>query len=808
MSTQRSSYWPLAILIVGALALIVALPTSWKPWAPKFLKPEVHLGLDLAGGTQLDFRIDESDIVARKQKIDDEINALKKETSNQQVVAKQVELQSLELQHTNIVEAIRNVLERRINSLGVSEATITPSYFGTEKHLLVECPGIIDVNRCIATVGKTIRLEFKEEYQGSPEEYENGIRAKANTVFKAVTQGTGSLQVYGQDLSSTLGVSYFDSRPMFVSDLKRNLAPLAKRKTTDPAFKVEDTIQTVGQNAQGQPEIQEIKGIYIAKLLQEPKPAERTLENPPDALAELQKRSPSDMTLEEKNRVEESSLSPELKQAFTSMELGSVQVVSLGQDAGTLYLSGKVPGMEEMTASHILVQYKGAVRADAGVTRTKDQALARANDLKKRLTAGESVATLAKAESDGPSKGQAGSLGVLRPNVMVPAFDKVAFTLTQGQISDVVETPFGYHIIRADQAVHTSPSTISYTLLRIKGANALDKAKALVDQVQKGEVKRTENQVVMRAIFFSLVPTGWRDTTLNGERFLAASVSADPVTNIPVVQIQFDEEGGKMFQELTKRNIDKRIAIFVGGDLVSAPTVQAEIAGGNAVITGSSTLQEAQTLAQDLNTGAIPAPIYLSGQSTIEATLGASALHQSVKAAVIGMLILFVMMLVLYRALGLMANVALMFYVILLVAALKLPLLLISNTTIVLTLAGIAGIILSMGMAVDANILAFERTKEELRKGKSLKTSIDTGFKRAWPSVRDGNSSTLITCAILFIIGTSIIRGFSITLAMGIFISLFTAMIVSRWLALKVASSPLGERLELFGVRKDEVKKE
>jgi preprotein translocase subunit SecD len=326
-------------------------------------------------------------------------------------------------------------------------------------------------------------------------------------------------------------------------------------------------------------------------------------------------------------------------------------------------------------------------------------------------------------------------------------------------------------------------------------------AQAAIDQVEKSQVMKDDEQIVVRSLFFSMEPTGWKDTALNGQRFRSAAVTADPVTNIPVVQIQFDEEGGKMFQELTKRNVGKRIAIFVGGDLVSAPTVQGEIAGGTAVITGSRTFEEAQALATDLNTGAIPAPIYLSGQTTIEATLGASALQQSIFAAAVGLVILCLFLIVIYRVLGIVAGLALLLYVVFLIAATKLPILLISRQHIVLTLAGIAGMILSMGMAVDANVLAFERIKEELKKGKMFRTAVDTGFRKAWPSVRDGNMSTLITCAILFTIGTSIIRGFAITLAIGIGISLFTAIVVSRFFARKVAETPLAHRPELFGVK-------
>ena len=804
-SEQRSSFWPIVTLIVAVLCLIIALPNTWKPWAPKFLKPELHLGLDLAGGTQLDFRVSEDEIAAREKELQTKIDTLKSQgRDNKDVLAAQFELRNVQLQHQNIVEAIRAVLERRINSLGVSEATITPSYFGSEKHLLVECPGIIDVNRCIATVGKTIQLEFKEEFSGATIGFEQKIREKADAVYRSVTTGTGNLQVYGQDLSSTLGVSYFDVRPVFVGSLPKGLEVLAHRTTKDPVLKAESTIQTTVQNAQGQQEIKEIKGIYLAQVLMNPSPALRTLTDPHEAMLALQKTL-TGATIDAKSEQDITLASPkEITNALRTMTIGATQVFPLDADTvGILYLSGRTEGAQQMTASHILLQYKGAERADASVTRTKEEARSLAGDLKRQLDGGAAFNTLARSRSDGPSKQKSGSLGVITRGQIADAFDATAFALSQGQISPVVETPFGFHIIRADKAASVSGAKVTYDFLRFKGDTV--KAKDLAGKVDTGQITRPENQMVTRILFFSLEPTGWKDTDLNGRRFRSAAVSFDPLTNIPVVQIQFDDEGGKLFQQLTKRNVNKRIAIFVGGELVSAPVVNGEIIGGNAIITGSRTVEEAQTLATDLNTGAIPAPIYLSGQTTVEATLGANALDQSIPAAAVGLLILCLFLIFIYRLLGIMASLALIFYVLLLLASTKLPIGLISNQYVVLTLAGIAGIILSMGMAVDANVLAFERVKEELRKGKLYRTAVDTGFRKAWPSVRDGNTSTLITCAILFTIGTSIIRGFAVTLAIGIFISLFTAIVVSRWLCRRIANSPLAERLELFGVKKSEM---
>lgn len=797
-SNRRSFPWTPIVIVIAALALVVALPDGWKTWAPSFLKPQIRLGLDLAGGTQLDFRISEDEINARIKTLEDEISVLKEGGSTEDLQQKEYELMNIRRQHEKIVEAIRLVLERRVNSLGVSEATITPSYFGSEKHLLVECPGIIDVNDCIETVGKTIQLEFKEEFSGSETEYAAKVRAEAEIVYKAVTTGTGSLQVYGQDYSNKLGVRYVDTEPIFVSSLPKDMQFIANRSPESPAVKVETSVPVTAQDENGQMILTEQQGIFLVQVLESKKPVPRPLSDPPMAFDELKKTTPGS-SLEQQSDAKMTSAPAAIRPVLETMAIGSQQAVSFGSGAvGIVYLAGRTDGTEEMTASHILVQYAGSLRAEESVTRTKEEAKARAEDISRRLTAGAVFDTIARTESDGPSKEKAGSIGLLRKGVMGEAFDAVAFTLETGEVSEVTETPFGFHIIRADTAAALSDTTVTYSLLRLE--DNLTTAQELIKKIENGEVTRMEDQIVLRRLFFSLAPTGWQDTALNGQRFRTASVTVDDITGVPVVQIQFDAEGGKLFQELTKRNIGKQIAIFVGGQPVSAPTVQDEIAGGNAIITGSRTFEEAQQLAQDLNTGAIPAPIHLSGQSTVEATLGASALSQSVKAAAIGLLILCFFLILIYRLLGVFASLSLLLYVILMLAAMKLPLFLITKEHVVLSLAGIAGIILSMGMAVDANVLVFERIKEELRRGKLLETAVELGFRKAWPSVRDGNTSTLLTCAILFVIGTSIIRGFAITLSIGILISLFTTMIVTKWLCRKLVMSPLAQRGDLIGI--------
>ncbi|MCF7836837.1 protein translocase subunit SecD [Candidatus Gracilibacteria bacterium] len=249
-----------------------------------------------------------------------------------------------------------------------------------------------------------------------------------------------------------------------------------------------------------------------------------------------------------------------------------------------------------------------------------------------------------------------------------------------------------------------------------------------------------------------------------------------------------DSAGVDLFAEITKRNLHKPIAIFLDGfsiidtngdgvinefDPAYAPVVQSEIINGQAVISGLKSYEEANELVQNLNTGAIPAPVKLSGQFTVGATLGEEALTTSLEAGILGLFAVAIFMMLFYRLPGIIASLALTIYGILLVFAFQV-------FGVVLTLAGVAGVILSIGMAVDANILIFERMKEELKLGKSLARSVEDGFDRAWTSIRDSNVSSLITCAILFWFGSSIIQGFALTLAVGILLSMFSAITVSR----------------------------
>ncbi len=788
-------------VLVTAFVLIVALPDNLKAgWAPSFLKPGFHLGLDLAGGTQLDFRISESEMQEQLDEIDAELKKLESEgEGGERSTQLRIERAAILDQQQNLVEAIRVVLERRINGLGVSEATITPSYIGGEKHLLVECPGVINVQECIDTVGKTIRLEFKEEFTEATAEYIQTIYAKVDAAEKRIRGSGVSLSVIGQDAESDLGVGYQPDHWYFRDALPQGLEAMWNKQASTGISRINGSIVVPVQNEQGQQVAQTMSGVFLVEVLTPRTQTGRVIQEAPVAFGVLAKAGTGATQEVKKDVTLDAPLSAGLIGALRTMKAGDLQVVDNDNDsASVVFLRLFTAGRQQVDVSHILVGYKGANAVGADVTRTKEEALAKAEDLKKQIAAGADFDTLARTQSDGASKTSGGKLEGIARGELVPSFEDIAFTQAMGTVSDPVETPFGYHLIRVDRLPYQTPDKATYDILTYTGIDSEQKATDALARLQTGKVTSKEDAVQLRTIFYSLEPTGWKDTALDGKHFRSASVSLDPTTNLPVVQIIFDEEGGKMFQELTKNNIGKRIAIFVGGELVSSPTVQGEIIGGSAVITGSQNVQIAQQLAQNLNTGAIPAPIYLSGQRTVEATLGAEALSSSMLAGLIGILLCMIYMLLRYRLLGLFADAALLIYTIIFLTMFKLPLLLVSNTYIVLTLAGIAGTILSIGMAVDTNVLVFERIKEEMKKGKSLKSAVEIGFEKAWPSVRDSNISTIITCLLLFIIGSSIVRGFAITLGLGVIISMFTGIYISRWMLRKLANSSLSEKKRLY----------
>lgn len=278
---------------------------------------------------------------------------------------------------------------------------------------------------------------------------------------------------------------------------------------------------------------------------------------------------------------------------------------------------------------------------------------------------------------------------------------------------------------------------------------------------------------------YTFIPTGLTGADLTKAQVVFSQGQGANRTGAQV-SIQFNSEGAQKFAEITKRNIGKPLAMFLDDQLLSdsPPIVQQEILGGNAVISGNFTSEQAKALSIQLNAGALPVPIEIVEQRVIGPSLGEESVKASIVAGAIGLITVILYMAIYYGFWGIIADAALIIYTLFVLAIFKTGLFIIPPVT--LTLPGIAGFILSIGMAVDANILIFERMKEELRWGKSRRQAIDAGFDRAWSSIRDSNISSLITAGILYSIGTGLVKGFAITLALGVLVSMFTAIFVTR----------------------------
>jgi len=422
-------------------------------------------------------------------------------------------------------------------------------------------------------------------------------------------------------------------------------------------------------------------------------------------------------------------------------------------------------GEKEVKASHLLICYDGVEGCESGLS--KDEAYEKIKKLKEEAIP-KNFAELVRLHSTEPgAKENEGELGWFGAGVMVAPFEDTIFTQEVNSISWIVETQFGYHLIYKQD-------------------------------------ERDVNEYKVRHIYIDVMTTediigpqeDWKNTELTGKNLKRASVQQSGIDSSLEVSLEFDSEGAQMFEEITGRNVGEQVAIFLDGYPISAPTVNSKITGGKAVITGSFNIKEAKLLAQRLNAGALPVPIELISQKTVGASLGHHSITESLDAGILGLILVAIFMILIYRFSGFLAVISLAIYGILVLAIFKL-------LSITLTLAGLAGFILSVGMAVDANVLIFERIKEELKKNKPLSLSIEEGFKKAWPSIRDGNFSTLITCLILFFFTTSVVKGFAITLMLGILVSMFSAIVVTKNLLMLVSGAWLEKRLWLLGVKKN-----
>lgn len=418
---------------------------------------------------------------------------------------------------------------------------------------------------------------------------------------------------------------------------------------------------------------------------------------------------------------------------------------------------------KEVKASHILICHNEAEQCESEIS--KEEALAKTKDIEKKASA-KNFADLAREHSTGTSGEKGGDLGWFERGAMVKPFSDTVFDNTEvGEISYIVETKFGYHLIhKVDEK-----ELVEYRVSHIGIATMSEKD--ILNQSQ------------------------WKLTELTGKNLDGANVTRNPNDGSVEVALVFDDEGGDMFAEITGRNIGSPVGIFLDGYPISTPRVNDRISGGRAVVSGNFSVKEAQLLAQRLNAGALPVPIELISQQTVGASLGQKSLIASLRAGLIGLVLVALFMILYYRLPGIVAVASLLVYGILVLMIFKL-------WPVTLTLAGMAGFILSIGMAVDANVLIFERLKEELSEGNPLNMAIENSFTRAWPSIRDGNISTLITCFILIQFSTGIVKGFAITLGIGVMISMFSAIIITKAFLQFTASGWLEKNLWLIGKSK------
>ncbi len=328
-------------------------------------------------------------------------------------------------------------------------------------------------------------------------------------------------------------------------------------------------------------------------------------------------------------------------------------------------------------------------------------------------------------------------------------------------------------------------------VVELPGVTDLNEAVELIGKTPLLEFKLQQATAGTTTQIF--VDTGLTGSLVSRAQLQFGAAQAGGVTQEPLVLLYFNSEGADLFEKLTRENVGSVLGIFLDGQPISLPVIQEAIPGGTATISGNFTPESARELVRDLNFGALPLPISLLSSQSIGASLGAETLAAGIFAGLIGFALVALFMVMWYRLPGVVAIVALSVYSILVLAIFKL-------IPVTLTAPGIAAFILSLGMAVDANILIFERTKEELRAGKALEEAMKTGFKRAWSSIRDSNLSSLITAAVLFWFGTALIKGFALVFAIGVLVSMFTAITFSRLLLSSLAFGWTRSRAKfLFG---------
>ncbi len=317
--------------------------------------------------------------------------------------------------------------------------------------------------------------------------------------------------------------------------------------------------------------------------------------------------------------------------------------------------------------------------------------------------------------------------------------------------------------------------------VELPGVTDIQQAVALIGKtpvlefrlLKPGAKDLTQEQIASSTVDDLFTSTGLDGSLLSRADLQFTTSGGAQLAGQPIVALTLNSEGKELFAKLTGEHKGEILAIILDGNVISSPVIRDQITDGKAIISGGFTADEAKSLVRDLNYGALPVPIELVSTQTVGASLGQDATHSGVRAGILGLILIVAFLILWYRLPGIVASLSLCIYIILSLAIFKL-------IPVTFTAAGIAGFILSIGMAVDANILIFERMKEELKRGKSVHDALHEGFSRAWLSIRDSNISSIITAIILFWLGTSAIKGFALTLGLGVLISMFTAITVSR----------------------------
>ncbi len=573
------------------------------------------------------------------------------------------------------VDGVRDVIERRVRGgLGVAEPLVQTTKVGNDYRIIVELPGVNNVNQAIKMIGETPILEFKEENAEPPRSLTDAEKKQLNDFNKAAEKkSVTALQALKKGMN-------FDEAVTKYSDDEA-----AKKSGGDLGF-----------------------------------------------IAYKQ--------------------SPEFYDWANTHKNGDITDKTIKTDTGlniVKRLEERTKGDEKIvSAAHLLICYKGATRCDSTLY-TKEEALKKIQEVKKEVTTKNFAELVKKYSTEADAKDREGDLGKIEKDDLnfIPALDKALFEqLKAGDISEPIETEYGFHLVYKK----TEEPLKEYHLARV-----------FIKTQKETDIVPPQSE--------------WKTSGLSGKQLKRAEVVQDPRTGETQVSLNFNDEGTKLFAELTTRSINKKIAIFLDGSPISIAGVDEPILSGSAVIRGGSlnNLVAAKNLVKQLNLGALPVPVELLSQKKVDATLGIDSLNKSYHAGLIGLILIMIFMVIYYRLPGLLSVFSLAYYALLSLALFKL-------IGVTLTLSGIAGFILSIGMAVDANVLVFERLKEELKLGKSLRTGVEEAFARSWPSIRDGHITALISCAFLLWFGSGFVQGFAAVLAIGTLINLFTAITVTR----------------------------